>query len=203
MSSERVPVTFFFDPACPWAWMTSRWMTEVAAHRDLDVTWEVMSLRYLNEDRDIDQGYRDFIAQRQDLSGAVAAAVLRDGPQVAWALYTALGQRVHPGGRRDIDEVIREAVAEVGLAPLTQAEIDAPAAQDLLRTHTKAMIAKVGNDVGTPTIEIDGAAFFGPVVTPAPKGQAALDLWDGCVLIARTKGFYEIKRSRTDDPIFD
>jgi protein-disulfide isomerase-like protein with CxxC motif len=203
MSSERVPVTFFFDPACPWAWMTSRWMTEVAAHRDLDVTWEVMSLRYLNEDRDIDQGYRDFIAQRQDLSGAVAAAVLRDGPQVVWALYTALGQRVHPGGRRDIDEVIREAVAEVGLAPLTQAEIDAPAAQDLLRTHTKAMIAKVGNDVGTPTIEIDGAAFFGPVVTPAPKGQAGLDLWDGCVLIARTKGFYEIKRSRTDDPIFD
>ena len=203
MSSERVPVTFFFDPACPWAWMTSRWMTEVAAHRDLDVTWEVMSLRYLNEDRDIDQGYRDFIAQRQDLSGAVAAAVLRDGPQVAWALYTALGQRVHPGGRRDIDEVIREAVAEVGLAPLTQAEIDAPAAQDLLRTHTKAMIAKVGDDVGTPTIEIEGAAFFGPVVTPAPKGQAALDLWDGCVLIARTKGFYEIKRSRTDDPIFD
>ena len=201
--SDRLPVRFHFDPACPWAWMTSRWMTEVMEHRDLDVSWELMSLRYLNEDRDIDQGYRDFIATRQDLSGSIAAAVLRDGPQVAGPLYTAIGTRVHPEGRRDYDAVIADAFAECGIAPVTQTDIDAAATQDFLREATAAVVAKVGDDVGTPTIDIDGASFFGPVVTPAPKGQAALDLWDGCVLVSRTQGFYEIKRSRTDDPIFD
>ncbi|MCA0322856.1 MAG: disulfide bond formation protein DsbA [Actinobacteria bacterium] len=200
---ELLPVTFHFDPACPWAWMTSRWMSEVAEHRDLDLTWALMSLRYLNEDRDIDQGYRDFIATRQDLSGAIAAAVLRDGPQVAAPLYTAIGTRAHPQGRRDYDAIIADAFAEAAVTPVSQAEIDADATQALLREGTAAVIAKVGEDVGTPTIDIDGAAMFGPVVTPAPKGQAALDLWDGLVLVTRTPGFYELKRSRTDDPIFD
>jgi hypothetical protein len=198
-----VPVTFHFDPACPWAWMASRWITEVVRHRDIELTWAPMSLRYLNEDRDIDEGYREFIASRQDLSGAIAAAVRRDGPQVAGALYTAIGTRVHPGGRRDYDAVVAEAVEEVGLAPVSGELIDDDATQALLREGTAAVIAKVGPDVGTPTIDIDGAALFGPVVTPAPKGQAALDLWDGLALVTRIPGFYELKRSRTDDPIFD
>lgn len=201
--SNRVPVRFHFDPACPWAWMTSRWITEVEQHRDIEVSWELMSLRYLNADRDIDQGYRDYIAARQDLSGSIAAAVLRDGPQVAGPLYTAIGTRLHPQGRRDVDGIIAEAFAEVGVAPVTQEAIDSDATQTFLREATKAVIAKVGDDVGTPTIDIDGNSFFGPVVTPAPKGQAALDLWDGCVLVSRVSGFYEIKRSRTEDPIFD
>lgn len=201
--TTALPVTYFFDPTCPWAWMTSRWMTEVAGQRDVDVTWRVMSLKYLNAERDIPQGYRDLIDGAQDLSGAVAAAVLRDGPQVAHALYTALGTRVHPGGRRDVDAIIDEACHEVGIAPLTHDEIRAEPVQDLLRANTAAMIEAAGSDVGTPTIEIDGEALFGPVMTPAPKGQAALDLWDGLVLVTRTPGFYELKRSRTLDPIFD
>jgi hypothetical protein len=200
---SAVPVTFYFDPTCPWAWMTSRWMTEVEGHRDVDVTWRVMSLKYLNEDRDIPEGYRELIDTVQDLSGAVAAAVLRDGQQVAHPLYTALGHRIHPGGRRDVEAIIDEACAEVGIAPLSHDAIRAAATQDLLRANTAAMIEAAGSDVGTPTIEIAGEALFGPVMTPAPKGQAALDLWDGLVLVTRTPGFYELKRSRSEDPIFD
>lgn len=200
---SRVPVTFYFDPTCPWAWMTSRWMSEVAQNRDIDVTWRVMSLRWLNEDRDIDDDYRLMLTERQQLSGAVEAVVQRDGQHAVKPLYDAIGTRLHPGRRRDYDAIVAESLAETGLAPLTAAEVDAEAVQQGLRDAVAEVIGKVGEDVGTPTIDIDGAAFFGPVVTPAPKGQAALDLWDGCVLIARTQGFYEIKRSRTDDPIFD
>jgi hypothetical protein len=197
------PVTFYFDPTCPWAWMTSRWMTEVEEHRNLAVTWEVMSLKYLNEERDIDDDYRRMLEERQNLSGAVQAVALRDGEGAVKPLYDAIGTRVHPGGRRDYAAIITESLAEAGLAPLSNEEIADSAVQQSLRDAVAAVIAKVGDDVGTPTIDIDGAAFFGPVVTPAPKGQAALDLWDGCALVARTRGFYEIKRSRTNDPIFD
>lgn len=178
-------------------------MTEVEQHRDVDLTWAVMSLKYLNEGREIDGDYRERLERTQHLSGAAAAARLRHGDAVVGPMYTALGTRVHPGGRSDVERIIAEACEEVGIDPLTVSQIAADEVQDALRQGTAAVIAKVGDDVGTPTIDIDGASFFGPVVTPAPTGQAALDLWDGCVLVARTRGFYEIKRSRADGPIFD
>lgn len=200
---SATPVTFYFDPTCPWAWMSSRWLGEVEPHRDLDVTWTVMSLHYLNESRDIPDEYRTMLDERQDLSGAVVAARLRDGQDVVKPLYDAIGTRVHPGGRRDYEQVIAESFEETGVAPVSIEEIRAAHVQDALRGGTAAVIDKVGDDVGTPTIDIAGTAFFGPVVTPAPKGQAALDLWDGCLLVSGTPGFFEIKRSRTEGPQFD
>ncbi|WP_084763950.1 disulfide bond formation protein DsbA [Knoellia subterranea] len=202
--TSATPVTFHFDPTCPWAWMTSRWLgDEVAPHRELDITWEPMSLFYLNESRDIPDEYRDMLTAKQDLSGAVVAARLRDGDAVVKPLYDAIGNRLHPGGRQDVEQIITEAFEEAGVAPVTVEEIRSDAVQDELRALTRAVIDKVGEDVGTPTIDIDGAAFFGPVVTPAPKGQAALDLWDGSRLVAGVPGFYEIKRTRTAGPQFD
>lgn len=200
--AQPTPVTFYFDPLCPWAWMTSRWMTEVAQHRELALTWRVMSLRLLNEGRDLSAEYLDHLERLRDLSAAVAAAQLRDGVGVVSGMYTALGTRTHPGGRRDVEAMIEEACVDVGIAPIAISDCREQAVQDLLRAGTDELIAKVGTDVGTPTIDIDGAALFGPVVTPAPTGQAALDLWDGLVLVTRTSGFYELKRSRELDPIF-
>lgn len=198
------PVTFHFDPTCPWAWMTSRWLGgEVAPHRDLAITWSVMSLYYLNETRDIPDDYRSMLDERQNLSGAVVAAQLRHGDSVVKPLYDAIGTRLHPQRRRDYDEILEEAFAEVGVEAVTLEEIRSDEVQEALRAGTTAVIDKVGDDVGTPTIDIAGTSFFGPVVTPAPKGEAALNLWDGCALVAGTPGFYEIKRSRTADPQFD
>lgn len=202
-AAQRTPVTFYFDPTCPWAWMTSRWLSEVLEHRDLDVTWRVMSLKYLNESRDIDDDYRMMLEERQDLSGAIAAAALRDGDRVIKPLYDAVGTLVHPGERRDFDAVLTDAFVAAGVAAVSESDIRADAVQQALRDTTAEVVGKVGEDVGTPTIDVDGAAFFGPVVTPAPKGQQALDLWDGCVLVAGVQGFYELKRSRSADPIFD
>ncbi|WP_342666734.1 disulfide bond formation protein DsbA [Knoellia sinensis] len=202
--SAATPVTFHFDPTCPWAWMTSRWLgDEVEPHRDLDVTWAVMSLYYLNETRDIPAGYREMLTERQNLSGAVVAARAKYGDKVVKPLYDAIGTRLHPQGRQDLDTILEEAFAEVGVEPVSLEEIRSDEVQEALRAGTQAVIDKVGDDVGTPTIDIAGAAFFGPVVTPAPKGEAALNLWDGSVLVAGVPGFYEIKRSRTVGPQFD
>ena len=207
-SADRSPmpatptVDFWFDPACPWAWMTSRWMTEVVQHRDVELRWHVMSLSVLNEGRDLDDDYQ----QLMDDSWAavrVAIAAARDhGEKVLEPLYTALGTRRHPGGRRDTDAIIAESLAEVGLPAELAAVGQTDEVDDLLRASHAGAIELVGNDVGTPVVAIDGVGYFGPVVTPAPTGQAALDLFDGLVLMTRVPGFYELKRSREDGPAF-
>jgi hypothetical protein len=200
----------FFDPLCPWAWMTSRWLLEVEKVRPIEVTWSVMSLAVLNEGRDgIDEGYREFLGRAWGPVRVVTAAVRDHGPAYTKKLYDAIGTRIHPGGMGGSDEgqrqAVTEALAEVGLpARLMDYYDNVPGDEidTLLRASHERGIALVGDDVGTPIVSFGDVAFFGPVVTPAPKGEAAGKLWDGCLLVAGTPGFYEIKRTRTVGPDF-
>ncbi|BDO41801.1 DsbA family protein [Cellulomonas sp. NTE-D12] len=201
-ASPRPVVDFWFDPACPWAWMTSRWLTEVSRHRDVDLRWHVMSLSVLNEGRDLPDDYRRLMDDSWAAVRVAIAAARDHGHEVLAPLYTALGTRRHPQGRTDTDAIIAESLAEVSL-PATLAEVGGTTeVDDLLRASHQRAIDLVGDDVGTPVMAIDGVAYFGPVVTPAPTGQAALDLFDGLVLMTRVPGFYELKRTRTAGPQF-
>ncbi|GGQ20576.1 mycothiol-dependent nitroreductase Rv2466c family protein [Streptomyces roseolilacinus] len=211
MSETRTTADFWFDPLCPWAWMTSRWMLEVQKVRPVDVRWHVMSLAVLNEDKldEVPEEYREMLATTawQPVRIAVAAEQLH-GPEVLGRLYTAMGTRFHNEGQGPTREAMAAAVEEAGLPAelLEYAEKDTYDAE--LRASHKEGINKVGQDVGTPVISVPGpdgteVAFFGPVVTPAPKGEAAARLWDGTLLVASTPGFYEIKRTRTTGPVFD
>lgn len=196
-------VEMWFDPLCPWAWMTSRWLMEVEQVRDIEVTWSQMSLSVLNEGRDLPDEYREMMDRGWAPVRVIAAARKAHGDEVTKPLYDAIGTRLHLGGERDFVAATAAALAEVGLP----AELIEAAATDehdafLRESHDRA-IALVGDDVGTPVISVADTAFFGPVVSPAPKGEAAGRLWDGCVLVAGTDGFFELKRSRTRDPIFD
>jgi 2-hydroxychromene-2-carboxylate isomerase len=195
-------VEFWFDPSCPWAWMTSRWVDEVSKHRDLDVTWKVMSLAVLNEDKDVSESYHVFFPRALRYTRLVAAVKELHGQDYVKPLYDALGARIHPGGSKDPDTVIPEALAEVGLpAELIRYSLTDEFDAQMRASHFDG-IDRVGQDVGTPVIAVDGVAFFGPVISPAPKGEQAVALWDGTVAVASYPGFFEIKRTRTADPIF-
>jgi protein-disulfide isomerase-like protein with CxxC motif len=201
-ATERTPVDFWFDPLCPWAWMTSRWVLEAAKVRPIDPAFHVMSLAYLNQDRDIPEDYRKMLEPAWGPVRVCVAAAQAHGDQVLLPLYTALGNRIHLQGR-DIDRtLVEEALAEVGLpASLADAMDSTEYDEDLKKSHHAGM-DQVGMDVGTPVIAVGGVAFFGPVVTPAPKGEDAGRLWDGVLLVAGTPGFYELKRSREKGPDF-
>ncbi|TFD25786.1 DsbA family protein [Cryobacterium lyxosi] len=195
-------VDFWFDPSCPWAWMTSRWVDEVARLRNLDVTWHVMSLAVLNEDQDVSAEYAAFFPRALKYTRLVAAAAELHGQPMVKALYDALGTQIHPGGSNDPDEVIPAALAEVGLPASFAAFADSEEYDPQMRASHFDGINRVGQDVGTPVIAVNGVAFFGPVISPAPMGDAALALWDGVVALASYDGFFELKRSRTREPIF-
>lgn len=203
MAAAKTPVEMWFDPMCPWAWMTSRWLMEVETLRDLEVTWSVMSLSVLNEGRDeLDADYRAMMDAAWGPVRVIIAAAETHGASVVKPLYDAFGTRIHLGEMSDLDAVIAEGLEEVGLpASLAKEAHDETFDASLRRSHERG-ISLVGTEVGTPVIAIEGVAFFGPVVTPAPKGEAAAKLWDGCVLVAGTPGFFELKRTRTTGPIF-
>lgn len=195
-------VEFWFDPSCPWAWMTSRWVDEVARYRDLHVTWKVMSLSVLNEDKDVSESSRAFFPRALRYTRLITAVKELHGLEFVKPLYDALGERIHPGGSKDPDTVIPQALAEVGLpAELLRYSFTDEFDPQLRASHFDG-INRVGQDVGTPVIAVDGVAFFGPVISPAPKGEQAVALWDGTVAVASYPGFFEIKRTRTVDPIF-
>ena len=200
--SERNAAEFWFDPLCPWAWMTSRWMMEVQQVRPVDVTWSVMSLSVLNEGRDLPEDYLAMLDRGWGPVRVVIAAREKYGEEIVKPLYDALGERIHHQ-QLDYPEAIAGALEELELpAELAQAATS-DEHDDVLRASHQRAIDLVGDDVGTPVVAVNGVAFFGPVVTPAPKGDAAGRLWDGCVLVAGTDGFFELKRSRTVGPIFD
>ena len=201
--SSELEAEFWFDPLCPWAWMSSRWMTEVERVRDVDVTWSVMSLSVLNEGRELSEDYRALMDRAWGPVRVVVAAAEAHGDKVVKPLYDAMGERIHHRRETDVDAVIAGALEEVGLPAelAAAAETDAHDAR-LRESHQRAMDL-VGDDVGTPVIAVQDTAFFGPVVSPAPRGEAAGRLWDGCVLVAGTEGFFELKRSRTRGPVFD
>ncbi|WP_329457879.1 mycothiol-dependent nitroreductase Rv2466c family protein [Streptomyces sp. NBC_01497] len=209
--SEKTPVDFWFDPLCPWAWMTSRWVLEVQQARNLDIRWHVMSLAVLNEPRldEMPEEYRDLMATKAWAPvRVVIAARIKHGDDVVGPLYTALGTRIHNKGEGPTREAVAGALADVGLPADLIEYADSDAYDTELRASHQEGIDKVGQDVGTPVIAVPGAdgeqvAFFGPVVTPAPKGEEALRLWDGTLMVASVKGFYELKRTRTQGPVFD
>jgi protein-disulfide isomerase-like protein with CxxC motif len=199
---DRTPVDFWFDPLCPWAWMTSRWLLEVEKVRPIAASWHVMSLAYLNSEKDIPDEYRKKLEPAWGPVRVAIAAAQLEGDDVLLPLYTALGNRIHLQGR-DIDrQLIEEALGEAGLPTSLADAADSTAYDDDLKKSHHAGMDQVGMEVGTPVISTEGVAFFGPVVTPAPKGEAAGRLWDGVVLVAGTPGFYELKRTRETKPDF-
>lgn len=196
-------VDFWFDPTCPWAWMTSRWIEEVEQVRDVAVTWHIMSLAVLNEGQDLDPDYRKLMDRAWAPARVVNAARELHGQEFVKPLYDALGTRIHPGGRRDYDQIIVESLEEAGLPAELAGYGESEELDESLRASHQRGISLVGEDVGTPIVSVDGTAFFGPVLTPAPRGEEAGRVFDGVVTVASYPGFYELKRTRTQGPIFD
>ncbi len=207
--SQRTTVDMWFDPICPWAWMTSRWLLEVEKIRPIDVRFNVMSLSVLNAGRDVPERYQEMMGKGWGPVRVCVAAAESAGPDVLRDLYTALGTRIHLQKYELDEKLYTEALTEVGLDPALADAATTDTWDDALRASHDAGMKPVGMDVGTPVIHAPGpedgktVAFFGPVVTPAPKGEAAGKLWDGVMLVAGTPGFYEIKRTRDIGPIFD
>ncbi len=200
---EPTPVDFWFDPLCPWAWIASRWMLEVEQVRPVQVHWHVMSLAVLNEGKEgMPERYQELMKQAWGPVRVAIAAEQKFGPAVLGPLYTALGNRFHhekaPKDRPTIEAALREAGLPAELADaMDSTEYD----EALRASHTEG-IERVGYEVGTPVISVNGTSIFGPVVSPIPRGEAAAKLWDGVMLVTQTDGFFELKRSRTRDPIF-
>jgi hypothetical protein len=196
----------WFDPSCPWAWITSRWLLEVEKVRDIEVRFHVMSLGVLNEHKDISDSYRARIAQGWAANRVLVAAEQRHGAGALRGLYTAIGHRVHVLKQERDQAMLAAALAEVGLDPALASVGESGEYDARLRESHEAGMAPVGDDVGTPVIHVpgpDGAtvAFFGPVVTPTPRGESAGRLWDGVLLVAGTEGFFELKRTRDRSPV--
>jgi predicted DsbA family dithiol-disulfide isomerase len=194
---------FWFDPICPWAWMTSRWILEVEKVRDIEVHWNLFSLAHLNRDKELSEEYKKGLTRSWQATRVIAAAQKVKGSEITLPLYTAMSSRIHLQKMTVGQELFEQALVEVGLdSALAAAMNDESYNAAIIESHERG-IKLVGNDVGTPIIAVEGAAFFGPVISPAPKGEAAGKLWDGVVGVASYPGFFEIKRSRTVGPIFD
>ena len=206
------PVDFWFDPVCPWTWLTSRWMLEVRKTRPVVISWHVMSLAVLNEARldELPERIRVLMGQAWAPVRVLMAAQASFGPGILEPLFTALGTRYHLREEPKTRATIEAALREVGLPAALADAGNATAYDQALRQSHRDGITLVGAEVGSPIIAVPAPdpahskiAFFGPVVSPAPTGGQAARLWDGILAAASTPGFYEIKRTRTVGPIFE
>ena len=213
--SNRDKVTFYFDVSCPFCWVTSRWIKEVEKVRDIEVEWKPMSLSVLNEGRDeLPEEYKFMMQCNWTPARLFNAVFSQDGQEAVDKLYTALGTKIHNENRIDrhahvdepehaFDELIKEALAEVGLPEERLAQALTTEFDELMRENHAEAMKEVGNDVDTPVVKLNDVAFFGPVLTRIPRGEEAGKIFDGSVAVASYPYFFEIKRSRTEDPRFD
>jgi predicted DsbA family dithiol-disulfide isomerase len=194
-------IDFYFDPLCPWCWITSRWITEVSEHRDLKLTWRPFSLAIKNDPEDS----KDYNPVREwGLRGLrIIEAVRREVGEAAVArVYAEMGARKHNDGVAFPDHA--DVLATLGLDSTLAAAADDESWDSVIRESMEAALELAGDDVGVPTIVYEGrTAFFGPVISPAPTGDAAVRLWDSLATLATTTdGFFELKRTREVGPIF-